>query len=137
MELSCEKNHSRGRYPGRAFIETLILWIIHRQPLHGYEVRKKIEQLTTGNYIPKPGAIYTILRRMEKKGLLTSQWKKEVGKKGKRIYHITEKGEKLLKTRLETMKKRIKILEQMVSYYDHVFLKKQSKGFKDIRENCY
>jgi len=88
-------------------------------------VRKKIEQLTTGNYIPKPGAIYTILRRMEEKGLLTSQWKKEVGKRGKRIYRITEKGENLLKTRLEIMKKRIKLLERMVSYYDSVFLRKQ------------
>jgi len=88
-------------------------------------VRKRIEELTTGNYIPKPGAIYTILRRMEEKGLLTSQWKKEVGRKGKRIYHITEKGESLLKTRLEIMKKRIKLLEQMVSYYDSVFLRKQ------------
>jgi len=125
MRLNCTRNHFRNCYPGRAFIETLILWIIHRQPLHGYEVRKKIEELTTGNYIPKPGAIYTILRRMEEKGLLTSQWKKEVGRKGKRIYHITEKGENLLKTRLEIMKKRIKLLEQMVSYYDSVFLRKQ------------
>jgi len=125
MGLCRERNHFRDRYPGRAFIETLILWIIHRQPLHGYEVRKKIEQLTTGNYIPKPGAIYTILRRMEEKGLLTSQWKKEVGKRGKRIYRITEKGENLLKTRLEIMKKRIKLLERMVSYYDSVFLRKQ------------
>ena len=123
--MNRKTKHFQDRYPGRAFIETLILWIIHRQSLHGYEVRKKIEELTTGNYIPKPGAIYTILRRMEKKGLLSSQWKEEVGKKGKRIYSITEKGESLLKTRLEIMKKRIKLLEQMVSYYDSVFLRKQ------------
>jgi len=125
MKLDHKKNHFRDRYPGRAFIETLILWIIHKQPLHGYEVRKKIEQLTTGNYIPKPGAIYTILRRMEKKGLLISQWKKGEGRKGKRIYHITKNGENLLKTRLEIMRKRIKLLEQMVSYYDSVFLRKK------------
>jgi len=119
------ENHSQGCYPGRAFIETLILWIIHRQPLHGYEVRKRIEQVTKGSYIPKPGAIYTILRRMEKKGLLTSQWKERVGKRDRRVYNITEKGENLLKNRLKTMKKRMKLLELMVSYYDSVFLEKQ------------
>ena len=119
------ENHFQGCYPGRAFIETLILWIIHSQPLHGYEVRKKIEKVTTGNYIPKPGAVYTILRRMEKKGLLTSQWKKKAEKRDRRVYSITEKGENLLKNRLKTMKKRIKLLEQMVSYYDRVFLEKQ------------
>jgi len=90
-------------------------------------VRKKIEQLTTGNYIPKPGAIYTILRRMEKKGLLTSRWKEGVGKRGKRIYRITEKGESLLKKRLEIMSKRIKLLEQMVSYYYRVFMKTEQR----------
>ena len=127
MRLDRKGNHFRDRYPGRAFIETLILWIIHRQSLHGYQVRKKIEQLTTGNYIPKPGAIYTILRRREKKGLLTTRWKEGVGKKGKRIYRITEKGESLLKKRLEIMSKRIKLLEQMVSYYYRVFMKTETK----------
>jgi len=120
-----ENGHFQGCYPGRAFIETLILWIIHNRPLHGYEVRKEIEKVTTGNYIPKPGAIYTILRRMEKKGLLASRWKERAGKRNRRIYNITEKGEKLLKARLKIMKERIKLLEQMVSYYNSVFLKNQ------------
>jgi len=120
------KNPFQSCYPGRAFIETLILWIIHSQPSHGYELRKKIKQITAGNYIPKPGSIYTILRRMEEKGLLKSIWKKKTGKRSKRIYYITEEGENLLKTRLKMMKKRIKLLEQMVTYYNNVFLRKES-----------
>ena len=119
------EKHSQGCYPGRAFIETLILWTIHNQPLCGYEVRKRVEQLTEGSYVPKPGAIYTILRRMEKKGLLKSQWRKSVREKNRRVYHITQKGEELLKSRLKMLKERIKLLEQMVSYYNSVFLKKQ------------
>lgn len=111
----CEKNC----YPGRAFIETLILWIVHRESLHGYEIRKSIEKLTGGSYLPKPGAIYTILRRMEKKGLLKSQWKKS-----KRIYKVTKKGENILKDRLKRMKERIKLLKKMVSYYESTFSKK-------------
>ncbi|RLI40641.1 hypothetical protein DRO69_12635 [Candidatus Bathyarchaeota archaeon] len=107
----------RYHYPGHAFIETLILWIIHKRPLHGYGVRKKIGEMTS-HYTPKPGAIYTILRRMEKKGLLASQWNERTGKKDKRIYSVTEKGEMLLKVRLKIMKERIRLLEQMVSYYD-------------------
>jgi len=116
-----KENSFQGCYPGCAFIETLILWIIHSQPLHGYGVKKKIEQITTGSYVPKPGTVYIILRRMEKKGLLKSQWKEKTGKRSKRVYYITEKGENLLKTRLKALKERIKILEQMVSYYDGVF----------------
>ncbi|MFW6117655.1 MAG: PadR family transcriptional regulator [Thermoproteota archaeon] len=106
----------RGHYPGRGFIQTLILWIIHKEPLHGYGVRKEIEQMAS-HYTPKSGAIYTILRRMEKNGLLTSRWNQRTGKKDIRIYHVTEKGEDLLRARLEIMKDRLKLLEQMVSYY--------------------
>ncbi|HDM75930.1 MAG TPA: PadR family transcriptional regulator [Deltaproteobacteria bacterium] len=113
--MMCRRGHHH--YPGHAFIETLILWIIHKRPLHGYGVRKKIEEMTS-HYTPKPGAIYTILRRMEKKGLLTSQWNEKTGKKDKRVYYVTEKGERLLKTRLKIMKERIRLLEQMVSHYD-------------------
>jgi len=113
------KNSYQGCYPGRAFIETLILWIIHKRPLHGYEIRKHIEQALKGNYVPKPGAVYTILRRMEQKGLLISEWKKEkMGKKDRRVYNITEKGKSLLKVRLKIMKERMELLEQMVSYYE-------------------
>ena len=114
----CHKGH---HYPGRAFIETLILWIIHKQPLHGYGVKKKIEEITTGSYTPKSGAIYTILRRMEKKGLLTSQWNERTGKKDRRVYRITDQGEILLKTRLKIMKERIGLLERMISYYNSYF----------------
>jgi len=63
---------------------------------------------------------------MEEKGLLKSIWKEKTGKRNKRIYYITEEGENLLKTRLEMMKKRIKLLEQMVTYYNNVFLRKES-----------
>lgn len=118
-KMCYRKNSYQGCYPGRAFIETLILWIIHKRPLHGYEIRKHIEQALKGNYVPKPGAVYTILRRMEQKGLLTSEWKKEkMGKKDRRVYNITEKGKSLLKVRLKIMKERMELLEQMVSYYE-------------------
>jgi len=63
---------------------------------------------------------------MEEKGLLKSIWKKKTGKRNKRIYYITKEGENLLKTRLKIMKKRIKLLEQMVTYYNNVFLRKES-----------
>lgn len=116
---------SVGFCPQYAFIETLILWILHRKLMHGYRIRKEIEQLTSEEYIPKSGVIYTILRRMERKGLLKSKWSRDDGKRDKRIYNITEKGEKLLKQRLKMIKKRIRLLEQMVSYYDKVFSDKE------------
>ena len=122
--MNYEEDRLQNHYLSRGFIETLILWIIHKQPIHGYKIKKKIEEVTIGNYLPKPGVIYTMLRRMEEKGLLRSEWKRETGR-GKRVYYITEKGKFVLVTRLKIMKKRLKVLEQMVSYYEHVFEKEK------------
>ncbi|NIQ08033.1 MAG: PadR family transcriptional regulator [Candidatus Korarchaeota archaeon] len=122
----CDENHAyhRPRHPthspGRGFVETLILWIIHKEPLHGYGVKKEIISLPIP-YKPKPGAIYTILRRMEKKGLLTSAWDERPAKKDRRVYQITEEGEHLLASRLEVMQTRVKLLQKMLNYYDKHF----------------
>lgn len=122
-------NHRRHptHYPGRGFIELLILWIIHKQPLHGYGVKKEIVDLPI-SYEPKPGAIYTILRRMEKKELLTSRWEKRPEKKDKRVYQITEEGKQLLATRLEVMQTRVKLIKQMLTYYDKNIASDNVKG---------
>jgi len=120
-EMSNEREHPlQVCYAARAFIETLILWIIHRRPTYGYQVRKEIEQITTGNYNPKPGSIYTILRRMEKKGLLRSVWEEGKDERKRRIYYVTSQGESLLRERIKMIKKRIDILRQLISYYDSV-----------------
>lgn len=131
----CKEKHANEHsrhptcYPGRGFIETLILWIIHKHSLHGYGVKKEIIDLPI-SYEPKPGAIYTILRRMEKKELLTSTWEERPEKKDRRVYQLTEEGRQLLATRLEVMQTRLKLLKQMITYYDKNIASENAKKEK-------
>ncbi len=84
-------------------------------------MKKELENITAGEYIPKPGVIYTMLRRMEKKGFVSSKWDSSTTKKDKRVYFITERGVEVLKIRLKAMKKRMKLLQQLMEYYDSEF----------------
>ena len=82
----------RGRSQGKSWIQLLILRIIYETPLHGYRLIEKMNELLEGRRPIKPGSLYTILRRMEKSGLLSSDWDRESSRLERRVYKLTEAG---------------------------------------------
>jgi len=75
--------------------------------------------VTPGRF--KTGSIYTILSRMEHKGLLSSnQEKSEVGRT-RRVYSITPKGTEILKRGLEDVLRRKKIMDKILKFYFEQF----------------
>lgn len=107
--------------PRHMRIKLLILWILHQQPLHGDGILKKLEARSPKSWEPTSGALYTTLRRMEEDNVLTSEWEEQKEKKDRRIYHVTNKGEKLLRQGLLWLKKRMHVVQEMIAYYDRVF----------------
>jgi DNA-binding PadR family transcriptional regulator len=71
------------------------------------------------------GAVYTILRRMEARGLLKSEWEKVESSKDRRIYQVTEEGVQALKMGLETMVKRKALMEDLTTFYRAEFEEKK------------
>ena len=70
----------------------LILKIISRQPNYGYEIVKRVNEAADNFFVWQEGTIYPALRKLEKDGLLRSQWEHiEKGRKRK-YYYITSKG---------------------------------------------
>jgi DNA-binding PadR family transcriptional regulator len=63
-----------------------------REAQYGYSLRQALAQ--RGMPIEE-GTLYPLLRRLEKQGLLASEWRIEDGPP-RRYYHLNEAGEKLL-----------------------------------------
>lgn len=80
-----------------------------------------LEQITGGNYVPEAGSIYTILRRMEKKGLVTSEWKDKESGANRRVYTLTEDGIHVLREGLEMVRQRKQLMDSLIEYYDKHF----------------
>ncbi len=78
--------------PKRAHLQFFILMIIQENPTHGYEIIKKIEKRTFGQWRPSHSAIYNSLNIMTEKSFIEVD---KSGERDKKIYKITEKGEKL------------------------------------------
>jgi len=105
----------------------LVLRILHEKPSHGYQIMEELEKITSEKYIPEPGAIYTMLRRMEERSLVTSEWeKKEVGA-DRRVYTLTKAGVRVLKEGLEMVKKRRQLMDGLVQFYDAHFAEKKER----------
>lgn len=111
-------NHREGN-----LIQVLLLRIICEKPSYGYEIIEKIEKITVTKHGIKTGTAYTLLRRMEKRGLVKSVWKENEQKPDKRVYTITHEGKEYLKIWLEFIIQRKKIINKLISFYNKNFKK--------------
>ena len=91
-----------------------VLKIISKGPAHGYAIREEVKKILDRE-IPR-SLVYVLLRRLEKRGYVYSEW--EVSGKGpaRRIYYITEEGKKLLEHKLGCLKKFIGMLKRIIEY---------------------
>ncbi len=63
---------------------------------YGYEIIKKLKEISNEHWNPSYGTIYGALNRMEKKGLIE---RAEQGPEDRKYYRLTDKGEETLEER--------------------------------------
>jgi PadR family transcriptional regulator, regulatory protein PadR len=74
----------------------IILSVLAREPNYGYEIVKRANKLSGSVFSWQEGTVYPVLRKLEKEGLLTSDWQ-ETGKGQQRKYYcITAAGREAL-----------------------------------------
>ncbi|MFA4718908.1 PadR family transcriptional regulator [Pyrococcus kukulkanii] len=92
----------------------LVLLILEREgELHGYGIRKKLEELTNGRLVPSEGTLYDLLKSLKKYKLIEDRLVL-VGKKPRRYYKLTTQGKEVLEELKEEVREIIKILEVVV-----------------------
>jgi PadR family transcriptional regulator, regulatory protein PadR len=77
-------------------LSLLILSMLDRKPMYGYEIAATVHQSTQGAFTFREGSLYPSLHKLQAEGLLTGQWEDGPSSDGpgrkRRYYHITEKG---------------------------------------------
>ena len=82
--------------------ELLILSLLQDEPLHGYEIAKRIERRSGGMLEFRVSSLYPILCRLDERGWVTGRWVERDGERRRRYYRLTERGEKALATERRT-----------------------------------
>jgi len=76
--------------------DTLILSLLSERPMYGYQIARELERRSEGYFEMKEGLLYPTLHRMEREGLVRSEWRTVSGARRRKYYFITEKGRKVL-----------------------------------------
>ncbi len=121
----CGQSHCWHHYPERGWIQFLILRLLYEKPSYGYQLIETLEEKSSGLHKVETGSIYTVLRRMERKGLLKSEWEETETKPDRRIYKVTKSGAEALKSGLQTIAKRKVLMDDLAKFYEKNF---QSAG---------
>ena len=85
---------------GTTTVAILKLLADEGEPLHGYEIIRRLEARSQGYFCFKEGLIYPTLHRMERDGLLESRWLGESGTRRRKVYTVTDKGRRQLEAEL-------------------------------------
>jgi PadR family transcriptional regulator, regulatory protein PadR len=77
-------------------LELLILKVLALTPQHGYGIGQRIEQISQGVFRITLGSLYPALQRLEKDGLVDSEWKTSENNRRARYYRLTAAGRRRL-----------------------------------------
>lgn len=77
-------------------LDLLMLKTVALEPLHGYAIAQRLDQLSRGVVRVPEGSLYPALHRLENRGFLRADWKQtDTGREAK-FYRLTPKGRKQL-----------------------------------------
>ncbi len=83
-------------------LDLLILKTIAREPLHGWAISKRIQQLSDDVLSVQQGSLYPALHRLEHQGWIAADWQDtELGRSAK-FYSLTRAGRQQLERELES-----------------------------------
>src|SRR3712207_1676014 len=82
-------------------LDLLVLKALALGPLHGLGVSSRIEQITNGTFLVKPGSLFPALHRMEEAGWLESSWGESENNRRAKYYRLTRAGRRQLEVEAE------------------------------------
>ncbi|OZM58642.1 PadR family transcriptional regulator [Lottiidibacillus patelloidae] len=71
----------------KGHIDTLILSLLHKKEMYGYELAKYVREKSKEQFELKEGTLYLSLKRLEKNKWISSYWGDENGPGGRRKYY--------------------------------------------------
>jgi len=89
----------------RGSLDLLVLKTLSLAPMHGWGISQRVQQISDGVLEVNQGSLYPALQRLEKEGLITSDWGTTDNNRRARYYRITASGRRVLGTELESWRR--------------------------------
>ncbi len=89
----------------RGSIDLLVLKTLSLEPMHGWGISQRVQQLSRGVLEVNQGSLYPALQRLEKEGLIASDWGTTDNNRRARYYRLTSAGRRALGDELADWKR--------------------------------
>jgi transcriptional regulator len=80
----------------RGTLDLLVLQTLTLQPMHGWGISQRIQQLSRGLLDVNQGSLYPALQRLEQKGWIESEWRTTENNRRAKYYRLTTTGRRAL-----------------------------------------
>ena len=77
-------------------LDMLILKTLSLEPMHGYGIARRVEQISRGVFRVNPGSLLTALKRLERAGWLDAEWRETPNSRRAKFYTLTRPGRRQL-----------------------------------------
>lgn len=95
-------------------LDMLILKSLSLEPMHGFGIARRIEQISKGVFKVNPGSLMLAFKRMERAGLIGSDWRTTDNNRRGKFYRLTEKGRRQLKTETQDWARRAAAIARLL-----------------------
>ena len=95
-------------------LDLLILKTLSLQPMHGFGIARRIEQISRGVFKVNPGSLLTALQRLERAGWLDAEWRLTENARRAKFYTLTRAGRKQLEAESADWSRRVSAVARLL-----------------------
>jgi PadR family transcriptional regulator PadR len=96
-------------------LDMLILKTLQLEPMHGYGIALRIEQISKRVFQVNPGSLFPAFRRLERAGLLATEWRETQNNRRAKYYALTEDGRKKLKNETREWQRQLSAIARILA----------------------
>ena len=95
-------------------MDMLILKTLSLQPMHGFGIARRIEQISRGVFKVNPGSLLTALQRLERAGWLDAEWRDTENSRRAKFYTLTRTGRQQLEAETADWSRRVAAVARLL-----------------------
>src|ERR1700736_2530128 len=95
-------------------MDMLILKTLSLEPMHGFGIARRVEQISRGVFKVNPGSLLTALQRLERAGWLDSEGRKTETSRRAKFYPLTRAGKKQLEVETADWTRRVGAIARLL-----------------------